>query len=177
MMVVRMRRSFWAALVLAVAAGCATESPPEPMRPTGKDVLLSWTIQEALYDKGLARATEVVTVRYQGVEGLTEILDYGRVYRGDEHPRAPNLFRRKLTAAQMDQLQHAMAALELPDMNRRRERPGVVPWTMWGICVPVTRGTQCGQLLIDEWRDIGGAPALFALLNSYRRDARLHPEK
>ena len=60
---------------------------------------------------------------------------------------------------------------------QRQERPGLVPWTMWGICVPVTRGTQCGQLLLDEWRDIMGAPALFTLLQAYRNDARVHPDK
>jgi hypothetical protein len=177
MMAVRMCRSLWAALVLAVAAGCATDpAPPAPIRPVGKDVVLAWTIEDALYDKGLARATEVVTVRYVGTDGQTEIQDYGRVYRGDERPRTPSVFRRRLTAAQMDQLQHALAALELPDLNRRRERPGIVPWTMWGICVPVTRGTQCGQLLVDEWRDVDGAWQLFALLQSFRVDARNRPD-
>ena len=76
----------------------------------------------------------------------------------------------------MEQLQHVLAGLELPDLERRQEKPELVPWTMWGICVPVTRGTQCGQLLRDEWRDVGGAPQLFGLLESYRRDARLHPD-
>jgi hypothetical protein len=77
----------------------------------------------------------------------------------------------------MDQLQHALAALELPDVERRQERPEVVPWTMWGICLPVTRGTQCGQLLMDEWREVEGAFPLFTLLQSLRRDCRLHPDK
>jgi hypothetical protein len=89
----------------------------------------------------------------------------------------PTIYRRRLTPEQLDQLQHVLAALELPDIDRRQRRPDLVPWTMWGICVPVTRGTQCGQLLIDEWRDVGGAPALFALLQSFRRDARLRPDK
>ena len=89
--------------------------------------MLAWTIEDALYDNGLARATEVVTIRYLGIDGQTEIQDYGRVYRGDQRPRKPNVFRHKLTAAQMDQLQHAMTALELPDVNRRQERPGIVP--------------------------------------------------
>ena len=48
---------------------------------------------------------------------------------------------------------------------------------MWGICLPVTRGTQCGQLLMDEWRDVDGAFPLFTLLQSLRRDCRLHPDK
>jgi hypothetical protein len=170
-------RLLMATWLLVGALGCATESPPAPVRPVGKDVVLAWTIEDALYDKGLARATEVVTVRYVGLDGLTEIQDYGRVYRGDDSPRKPNVFRRRLTAAQMDQLQHALAALELPDVNRRQERPSVVPWTMWGLCVPVTRGTQCGQLLVDEWRDIDGAWQLFALLQSFRNDARLHPDR
>lgn len=174
-----MRRSIWAApLLLAAALGCATDpAAPAPVRPVGKDVVLAWTIDEALYDNGLARATEVVTVRYQGSDGQTEVQDYGRVYRGDQRSRAPTIFRRRLTAAQMDQLQHALAAMELPDANRRQERPGVVPWTMWGLCVPVTRGTQCGQLLVDEWRDIDGAWPLFSLLQSFRRDARIHPDR
>ena len=93
-----------------------------------------------------------------------------------EKPRTPTIFRRRLTPAQLDQLQHRLAALELPDIERRQQKPELVPWTMWGICVPVTRGTQCGQLLIDEWRDVGGAPELFALLQSFRRDARIHPD-
>ena len=59
MMPVRMRRSLWAALVLAVAAGCATDpAPPAPIRPVGKDIVLAWTIEDALYDKGLAREVE-----------------------------------------------------------------------------------------------------------------------
>jgi len=166
-----------AAWLTAVAAACATEAPPAPVRPVDKNVVLAWTIEDALYDNGLARATEVVTFRYVGDDGLTEIQDYGRIYRGDQRPRTPTIFRRRLTPAQMDQLQHALAALELPDMERRQERPEVVPWTMWGICLPVTRGTQCGQLLMDEWRDVDGAFPLFALLQSLRRDCRLHPDK
>jgi len=165
------------ALLIAVTiAGCASEPPPPaPIRPIGKDVVLAWTIEEGLYDKGLARSTEVVTFRYLGTEGQTEIQDYGRIYLGDQRPRMPTVLRRRLTPAQMDQLQHALAALELPDAERRRDKPDNVPWTMWGICVPATRGMQCGQLLADEWRDVGGAPQLFGLLESYRRDAHLHP--
>ena len=173
-----------AVLVTSVVTvgGCARfdPTPPPPIRPTDRNVVLAWTIEEGLYDNGLARATEIIQFRYQGAsseEGITEVQDYGRLYRGDERPRQPTIYRRRLTRVQMDQLQHVLAALELPDVERRQRTPDLVPWTMWGICVPVTRGTQCGQLLIDEWRDIGGAPALFALLNSYRRDARLHPEK
>jgi hypothetical protein len=170
----------WLLIVVAgcAAAGCASDPlPPAPIRPIDKNVVLAWTIEDALYDHGLARATEVVTFRYEGDDGLTEVQDYGRIYRGDQRPRTPTIFRRRLTATQMDQLQHVLAGLELPDVNRRQERPMVVPWTMWGICVPVTRGTQCGQLLVDEWRDVDGASVLFALLQSFRRDARLHPEK
>jgi len=166
-----------AAWLIVLAAGCATEAPPAPVRPIDKNVVLAWTIEDALYDNGLARATEVVTFRYMGDEGLTEIQDYGRVYRGDQRSRAPTIFRRRLTPAQMDQLQHALAALELPDVERRQARPEIVPWTLWGICLPVTRGTQCGQLLMDEWRDVDGAFPLFALLQSFRRDCRLHPDK
>jgi len=173
-----------AVLVTSVVTvgGCARfdPTPPPPIRPTDRNVVLAWTIEEGLYDNGLARATEIIQFRYQGAsseEGITEVQDFGRLYRGDERPRQPTFYRHRLTRAQMDQLQHVLAGLELPDVERRQRTPDLVPWTMWGICVPVTRGTQCGQLLIDEWRDIGGAPALFALLNSYRRDARLNPEK
>ena len=49
------------------------------MRPVDKNVVLAWTIEDALYDNGLARATEVVTFRYVGDEGLTEVQDYGRI--------------------------------------------------------------------------------------------------
>jgi len=170
-----------AAVVLAVAVGCAPfdPPPPAPIRPTDRNVVVAWTIEEGLYDKGLARSTEIIQFRYKAGadEGLTEIQDYGRLYRGDQRPRTPTIFRRRLTPAQMDQLQHALAALELPDVDRRQDRPEVVPWTMWGICLPVTRGTQCGQLLMDEWRDVDGASPLFALLQSLRRDCRLHPDK
>jgi hypothetical protein len=167
-----------AAWLMVAALGCATDpAPPLPVRPIDKNVVLAWTIEEGLYDNGLARSTEVVTVRYEGEAGLTEIQDFGRIYRGDQRPRVPTILRRRLTSAQMDQLQNTMTALELPDVNRRQEKPGLVPWTMWGLCIPVTRGTQCGQLLVDEWRDIGGAPQLFGLLQTFRRDCRLHPEK
>jgi hypothetical protein len=179
----RMSRTHVAAvaLLLAFAAGCSTfdPAPPAPIRPTDKNVVLAWTIEEGLYDKGLARASEIVQIRYGDAaeDGTTEIQDYGRRYRGDERPRPPTIYRHHLTAAQLDELQHRLAALELPDINRRQERPAIVPWTMWGICVPVTRGAQCGQLLMDEWRDVSGAPGLFTLLQSFRRDARIHPEK
>jgi hypothetical protein len=175
----RPRRRPGPALLLAVAiAACAGDPPPPaPVRPIGKDVVLAWTIEEGLYDNGLARATEVVTFRYLGTDGQTEIQDYGRIYRGDQRSRAPRLFRRRLTPEQMDQLQHVLAALELPDAQRRRDQPEIVPWTLWGICVPATRGMQCGQLLADEWPGVDGAPALFALLQSFRRDCRLHPDR
>ena len=169
-----------AAVVLAVAVGCAPfdPPPPAPIRPTDRNVVVAWTIEEGLYDKGLARSTEIIQFRYEAGadEGLTEIQDYGRLYRGDQKARAPTIYRRRLTSAQMEQLQHVLAALELPDIDRRQQKPELVPWTMWGICVPVMRGTQCGQLLRDEWRKVGGAPELFALLESFRRDARLHPD-
>jgi hypothetical protein len=169
-----------AAVVLAVAVGCAPfdPPPPAPIRPTDRNVVVAWTIEEGLYDKGLARSTEIIQFRYEAGadEGLTEIQDYGRLYRGDQKARAPTIYRRRLTSAQMEQLQHVLAALELPDIDRRQQKPELVPWTMWGICVPVTRGTQCGQLLRDEWRDVGGAPQFFGLLESFRHDARLHPD-
>jgi hypothetical protein len=188
MMRARMSRTHAAVVLLTVAvvggalgAGCASfdPAPPAPIRPTDKNVVVAWTIEEGLYDNGLARQSEVVQIRYQGggEDGMIEIHDYGRRYRGDERPREPTIYRRRLTPEQLDELQHRLAALELPDINRRQERPGLVPWTMWGICVPVTRGTQCGQLLLDEWRDIMGAPALFTLLQAYRNDARVHPDK
>jgi len=166
--------------LVAASAGCAPfdPPPPAPIRPTDLNVVVAWTIEEGLYDSGLARSTEIVQFRYQGGsdDGLTEIQDYGRLYRGDQKPRTPTMYRRHLTSAQMEQLQHVLAALELPDLERRQRKPDLVPWTMWGICVPVMRGTQCGQLLRDEWRDVGGAPELFSLLESFRRDARLHPD-
>jgi len=178
-----MVRTHAAAMLLALtfALACSTfdPPPPAPIRPTDKNVVLAWTIEEGLYDNGLARASEVVQIRYMDAadDGMTEIHDYGRRYRGDERPREPKIYRRRLTPAQLDELQHRLAALELPDINRRRQKPDLVPWTMWGICVPVTRGTQCGQLVMDEWNDINGAPALFALLESFRHDARLHPDR
>ena len=177
----RMSRSIVAASLLVVlAAGCAPfdPPPPAPIRPTDRNVVVAWTIEEGLYDNGLARATEIIQFRYQGGadDGVTEIQDYGRLYRGDQRARKPTIYRRHLTSQEMEQLQHVLAALELPDLERRQGKPELVPWTMWGICVPVTRGTQCGQLLRDEWRDVGGAPQLFGLLESSRRDARLHPD-
>ena len=178
----RMSRTFAAAALLTVvlSLGCAPfdPPPPAPIRPTDKNVVLAWTIEEGLYDNGLARATEIIQFRYQGGsdDGMTEIQDYGRLYRGDQRPRTPKIYRRRLTRVEMEQLQHVLAALELPDIERRQRKPDLVPWTMWGICVPVQRGTQCGQLLRDEWRDVGGAPQFFALIESYRRDARLHPD-
>ena len=177
----RMSRSIAAASLLVVlAVGCAPfdPPPPAPIRPTDRNVVVAWTIEEGLYDNGLARATEIIQFRYQGGadDGVTEVQDYGRLYRGDQRARKPTIYRRHLTSQEMEQLQHVLAALELPDLERRQEKPGLVPWTMWGICVPVMRGTQCGQLLRDEWRDVGGAPQLFGLLESYRRDARLHPD-
>jgi hypothetical protein len=169
-----------ASLLLVLTAGCASfdPPPPAPIRPTDRNVVVAWTIEEGLYDNGLARSTEIVQFRYQGGsdDGLTEVQDYGRLYRGDQKPRTPTMYRRHLSSAQMEQLQHVLAALELPDLERRQRKPDLVPWTMWGICVPVTRGTQCGQLLRDEWRDVGGASELFGLLESFRRDARLHPD-
>jgi hypothetical protein len=173
--------SLFVSLGSGLAAGCTTFDPalPAPIRPTDKNVVLAWTIEEGLYDNGVARQSEIVTFKYNGAgdDGLTEVQDYGRVYRGEpEKPRTPTIFRRRLTPAQLDQLQHLLAALELPDIERRQQKPELVPWTMWGICVPVTRGTQCGQLLIEEWRDVGGASELFALLQTFRREARLRPD-
>ena len=179
-------RTLVAAAVLVTSVvtvgGCARfdPTPPPPIRPTDRNVVLAWTIEEGLYDNGLARATEIIQFRYQGAsseEGITEVQDFGRLYRGDERPRQPTFYRHRLTRAQMDQLQHVLAGLELPDVERRQRTPDLVPWTMWGICVPVTRGTQCGQLLMDEWRDVDGAFPLFALLQSFRRDCRLHPDR
>jgi hypothetical protein len=162
---------------LLSGAGCFNPPPPEPVRPVGPNVVLAWTIERAFYDNGLARATEVITIRDVGVDGQVEVQDYGTVWRGDTRPRVPAVFRRKLTQPQMDQLQRAVSGLELPNIDRRKEAPGLVPWTMWGICIPVRSGTQCGQLLLEEWPEIGGAQELFALLDSFRRDARVHPEK
>ena len=60
-----------AAWLTVLAAACATEAPPAPVRPVDKNVVLAWTIEDALYDNGLARSTEVVTFRYVGDDGLT----------------------------------------------------------------------------------------------------------
>ena len=162
---------------LLAGAGCTNPPPPPPVRPVDPNVVLAWTIERAFYDNGLARATEVVTVRDVGTDGQVEIQDYGTVWRGDTRPRAPAVFRRKLTQPQMDELQRAVSGLELPNIDRRREAPSLVPWTMWGVCIPVRTGTQCGQLLLEEWPEIGGAPELFQLLETFRHDARVHPDK
>jgi hypothetical protein len=138
-------RTLVAAAVLVTSVvtvgGCARfdPTPPPPIRPTDRNVVLAWTIEEGLYDNGLARATEIIQFRYQGAsseEGITEVQDFGRLYRGDERPRQPTFYRHRLTRAQMDQLQHVLAGLELPDVERRQRTPDLVPWTMWGICVP-----------------------------------------
>jgi hypothetical protein len=157
--------------------GCATDPPPPlPVRPYDPSVILAWTIERGLYEEGPARATEVVTVRATGGEGGGEVVvqDFGMTRRGDRRPpRAPTIARRALNAAEMDALGHALAALELPDVARRAEHPNLVPWTIWGICLPVSkRTTQCGQLWVDEWNGVGGAPELFALLQAWRQDTK-----
>ena len=47
--------------------GCATDPPPPlPIRPVDPNVIVAWTIERGLYEQGVARATEVVTVRASG---------------------------------------------------------------------------------------------------------------
>ncbi len=154
----------------ALIAGCASAAPPPaPVRPVGKDVVLAWTIERGLYDGGLRRSTEVVTVRSRAGKGEMEVQDFGVVYAGDSAPQTPSIHRRGLTAAELDGLSRTTFGMELPDTDRRREAPAIVPWTLWGICFPTSRAMQCGQLLVDEWGGVHGAPELFALLESLRQ--------
>ena len=176
----RMSRSIVAASLLVVlAAGCAPfdPPPPAPIRPTDRNVVVAWTIEEGLYDNGLARATEIIQFRYQGGadDGVTEIQDYGRLYRGDQRPRKPTIYRRHLTSQEMEQLQHVLAALELPDLERRQEKPELVPWTMWGIASP-SRAHAVLPAAARRMARRRRRAQLFGLLESYRRDARLHPD-
>ena len=42
-----------------------------------------------------------------------------------------------------------------------------------GFCLPVTaKKMQCGQLWVEEWNGVGGAPELFTLLQSWRQEAK-----
>src|SRR5688572_17723150 len=158
--------------------GCATDPPPPlPVRPVDPDVIVAWTIERGLYEQGVARSTEVVTVRASGGQGEMLIQDYGLTRRGEKRPaRAPTMNRRPISAEELDALEHALNALELPDAARRAEAPTLVPWTIWGICLPVTKKKmQCGQLWVDEWNGVGGAPELFTLLQSWRQECKSLP--
>jgi hypothetical protein len=158
--------------------GCASGPPPPmPVRPVGKDVVLAWTIERGLYDHGVRRATEVVTIRSREGKGEVEVQDFGVVAQGDATPRRPTVYRRGLATAELDTLNRALFGLELPDVGRRREAPALVPWTLWGVCFPTTRAMQCGQLLVDEWNDIRGAPELFALLQTLRDESVSRPDR
>jgi hypothetical protein len=159
-------------LVVAAGLGCASgPAPPAPVRPVGKDVVLAWTIERGLYDQGLRRSTEVMTIRSRAGTGDVEVQDFGVVYQGDATPRSPTIYRRGLTPAELDDLNRTLFGLELPDAGRRTETPGIVPWTLWGICFPVGQAMQCGQLLPGEWNDVNGASELFALLQTLRQEA------
>ncbi len=158
--------------------GCGTDPPPPlPVRPVDPNVIVAWTIERGLYEQGVARATEVVTVRASAGEGEMLVQDYGLTRRGETRPvRAPTMKRRPVTAAELEELEHALNALELPDAARRAEAPTLVPWTIWGICLPVTKKKmQCGQLWVDEWNGVGGAPELFTLLQSWRQETKPRP--
>ena len=144
------------------------------MRPIGKDVVLAWTIERGLYDQGLRRSTEVLTIRSREGKGDVEVQDFGVVYQGDATPRSPAIYRRGLAPAELEGLNRTLFDLELPDAGRRREAPAIVPWTLWGICFPVGAAMQCGQLLADEWNEVRGAPELFAFLQTLRREAADH---
>jgi hypothetical protein len=165
-------RALRVGLLLATGLACASRPPPPaPVRPVGKDVLLAWTIERGLYDRGVRRSTEVVTIRSRAGQGELEVQDFGVVHQDDAAPRTPRIHRRALTVAEMDGLNRTLFGLELPDVDRRREAPAIVPWTLWGICFPTTRSMQCGQLLADEWKDVRGAPELFALLETLREQS------
>ena len=168
-------RIAWVVVVGAALACASAPPPPAPVRPVGKDVVLAWTIERGLYDGGLQRSTEVVTVRARAGKGELEVQDFGVVYAGDQRPRAPTIRRRGLSAAELDGLNRTAFGMELPDTERRREPPAIVPWTLWGICFPSNRAMQCGELLEDEWAAVHGAPELFALLESLRRQAAAAP--
>lgn len=161
-----------------VLAACASAAPPPaPIRPVGADVVLAWTIERGLYDGGLRRSTEVVIVRARDGKGSIEVQDFGVVYDGDAKPRAPVIRRRNLAAAELDDIRRKLDAMELPDTERRREAPTIVPWELWGICVPAGRAMQCGQLLAGEWNDVHGGPDLFSRLEALRQElaSRLVP--
>jgi hypothetical protein len=163
------------ATAVVLLLGCATDPPPPaPVRPFDPSVILAWTIERGLYDGGPARATEVITVTGKAGGGEVLVQDYGMTRRGETRPpRAPTIARRSLSADEMETLGHALAALELPDAARRAELPSIVPWTVWGICIPVSKKTtQCGQLWVDEWNGVGGAQELFTLLQSWRQESK-----
>jgi hypothetical protein len=167
-----------ATAALLLLLGCATDPPPPlPVRPVDPNVIVAWTIERGIYDEGVARATEVVTVRASGGQAEMLVQDYGLTRRGDKRPvRPPTMKRRALSVAELEALEHALNGLELPDAARRAQAPTLVPWTIWGICLPVTqRKMQCGQLWVDEWNGVGGAPELFTLLQSWRQESKALP--
>jgi hypothetical protein len=177
-MVSEMDRATLLAATVLLLLGCATDPPPPlPIRPTDPNVIVAWTIERGLYDDGVARSTEVVTIRVSGGQAEMVVQDYGLTRRGAARPaRAPTVKRRPLNEAELEALEHALNALELPDAARRAEAPTLVPWTIWGICLPVTaKKMQCGQLWVEEWNGVGGAPELFTLLQSWRQEAKSPP--
>jgi hypothetical protein len=171
----------WGVVVTALALGCAgcasTPPPPMPVRPIGNDVVLAWTIERGLYDGGVQRATEVVTIRAREGKAEVEVQDFGTAPQGDGKPRTPTVYRRDLKAAELDTLNRALFGLELPDVDRRREAPAIVPWTLWGVCFPTRKAMQCGQLLADEWNDVNGARELFAVLQTLRQESVDRPDR
>src|SRR6185503_6885915 len=99
------------ALLVGMGLACASgPPPPQPVRPMGKDALLAWTIERGLYDRGLKRSTEVVTIRTRDGRGAVEVLDFGIVEQGSAKPPNPVMYKRSMTPKELIGLNRTLFA-------------------------------------------------------------------
>lgn len=169
-----------ALLLLLLGGACASAWRPQnvPARSPTQRLILTWTIDDWVYEQGSGRDTERVAVYSDGTIGQIEVEVLGARWSNGPSNVGASTWVSLVQTPQLRALVDALRALRVPDnAPTMAVDPHRSPATTWTICVPTEGGERCAALPLSEWAAMEGAGSVFALVKAMRDDCVQHGDR